>query len=61
MNLPTKFTAKLETLCSLQRDVNSSNPFKQQGRSLPDDVRNEIVELWLNGGGRREIGRSEFA
>ena len=52
-NLATKFTAMFE----LQRDMNSSNPFIQQGRSMPDNVRSEIVERWLNGGGHREIGR----
>lgn len=52
INLVTKFTAMFE------RDMNLSNPFLQQGRSLPDNVCSEIVKCWLNGGGHREI---EFA
>ena len=45
MNLAAKFTAMFE----LQRDMNSSNRFTQQGRSMPDNVRSEIVERWSQG------------
>ena len=33
------------------------NSFIQQGKALPERVRHEIVEKWLNGTGIREIGR----
>jgi len=33
------------------------NPFIQQGKAIPNNVRDEIVERWLNGTGQRQIGR----
>ena len=35
----------------------SNNPFIRKGRSLPDDVRSEIVDKWLDGNGPTAIGR----
>ena len=38
-------------------NVPVNNPFIKQGSFLPDRVRGDIVDRWLNGTGRREIGR----
>jgi len=52
-NFVLNFAMKFPTYTSM----NFENPFIRQGRSLPDNVRGEIVERWLNGSGHREIGR----
>ena len=33
------------------------NPFIQQGKAIPNNVRDQIVERWLNGTGQRQIAR----
>ena len=33
------------------------NPFIQQGKAIPNNIREEIVERWLNGTVQRQIGR----
>ena len=33
------------------------NPFIQQGKAIPNNVRDEIVERWLKGTGQRQIAR----
>ena len=36
---------------------NQHNPFIQKGKAICNNVREEIVERWLNGTGQRQIGR----
>ena len=33
------------------------NPFIQQGKAIPNNVREQIVERWLNSTGQRQIAR----
>ena len=33
------------------------NPFIQQGKAIPNNVREQIVDRWLDGTGQRQIGR----
>lgn len=37
--------------------VMAHNPFIQQGKAIPNNIRGQIVDRWLDGTGQRQIGR----